>query len=100
MKQAQNECQKNEHRWHLFTKENKAIRDTLGSQIKELTISLCHAKAGADRELLHKDIAAKASRVSPRIWEEKCHEVKDAKESSSYWKNQLEALHQDSSICD
>ena len=50
LKQAHNECQKNEHWWYLATKENNTIRDTLGAQIKELTISLGHAKAGADQE--------------------------------------------------
>ncbi|XP_050890672.1 uncharacterized protein LOC127096093 [Lathyrus oleraceus] len=49
-KQARNECQKNEHWWYLATKENKTIRDALGAQIKEHTISLRHAKVVAERE--------------------------------------------------
>lgn len=98
LKKVHNECQNIEHWWYLATKDNKRIRDTLGAQIKELTISLRHSKAGADRERRLKDIAIESSRVTPRIWEEKCQEVRDAKESSSYWKKQLEALHQGSSI--
>ncbi|KAI5393885.1 hypothetical protein KIW84_060837 [Lathyrus oleraceus] len=50
LRRAQKECQDNEHWWHLATKENKTIRDTLGAQIKELTISVRHAKAEADQE--------------------------------------------------
>lgn len=98
MRKAQKECQENEHWLHLATKENKTIRDTLGAQIKELTIYVRHAKAEADQEHKLKDIATEAFRVSPRIWEEKYREVRDAKESSSYWKGQLESLHQDNSI--
>ncbi|KAI5381499.1 hypothetical protein KIW84_UN0680 [Lathyrus oleraceus] len=79
------------------TKENKTIRDTLGAQIKELTNSIRQAKAEVDQELRLKKLATEASRVSPRVWEEKCREVRDAKESVSYWKN-LESLRQDSSI--
>lgn len=44
LKQAQIECQKNEHWWYLATQEKKTIRDTLRAQIKELTISLCNSK--------------------------------------------------------
>ncbi|KAI5388637.1 hypothetical protein KIW84_074350 [Lathyrus oleraceus] len=80
------------------TKENKTIRDTLGAQIKELTNYVRHAKAEVDQERRLKKIATEASRVSPVVWEEKCREVRDARESVSYWKNQLESLRQDSSI--
>lgn len=57
LKKDRNECQKNEHWWYLSTKDNKIIRDTLGAQIKELTISLCHSKVGAERECRLKEIA-------------------------------------------
>ncbi|XP_050895933.1 uncharacterized protein LOC127102629 [Lathyrus oleraceus] len=50
LRQARKECQDNERWWHLATKENKTIRDTLGAQIKELTNYVCHAKAEADQE--------------------------------------------------
>lgn len=43
-------------------------------------------------------MAIEASQVTPRIWEEKCQEEREANESSKYWKNQLEVLHQDSPI--
>ncbi|KAI5402314.1 hypothetical protein KIW84_050069 [Lathyrus oleraceus] len=98
LRQAQKECQDNERWWHLATKENKTIRDTLGAQIKELTNFVRHAKAEVDQERRLKKIATEASRVSPMVWEEKCQEVRDARESVSYWKNQLESLRQDSSI--
>jgi hypothetical protein len=98
LRQARKECQDNERWWHLATKENKTIRDTLGAQIKELTNFVRHAKAEVDQERRLKNIATEASRVSPMIWEEKCREVRDARESISYWKNQLESLHQDNSI--
>ncbi|KAI5396864.1 hypothetical protein KIW84_062915 [Lathyrus oleraceus] len=98
LRQTQKECQDNEHWWHLATKENKTIRDTLGAQIKELTNSVRQAKAEVDQERRLKKIATEASRVSPMVWEEKCREVRDARESVSYWKNQLESLRQDSSI--
>ncbi|KAI5387078.1 hypothetical protein KIW84_073291 [Lathyrus oleraceus] len=98
LRQTQKECQDNERWWHLATKENKTIRDTLGAQIKELTNSVRQAKAEVDQERRLKKIATEASRVSPMIWEEKCREVRDARESVSYWKNQLESLRQDSSI--
>ncbi|KAI5384360.1 hypothetical protein KIW84_071392 [Lathyrus oleraceus] len=98
LRQAQKECQDNERWWHLATKENKTIRDTLGAQIKELTNSVRHAKAEVDQERRLKKIVIEASRVSPMIWEEKCRGVRDARESVSYWKNQLESLRQDSSI--
>ncbi|KAI5384513.1 hypothetical protein KIW84_071495 [Lathyrus oleraceus] len=98
LRQAQKECQDNERWWHLATKENKTIRDTLGAQIKELTNSVRHAKFEVDQERRLKKIATKASRVSPMVWEEKYREVRDAMESVSYWKNQLESLRQDSSI--
>ncbi|KAI5399784.1 hypothetical protein KIW84_064929 [Lathyrus oleraceus] len=48
LRQAQKECQDNERWWHLATKENKTIRDTLGAQIKELTNSVRHAKGEVD----------------------------------------------------
>ncbi|KAI5445919.1 hypothetical protein KIW84_013954 [Lathyrus oleraceus] len=98
LRQAQKECQDNERWWHLATKENKTIRDALGAQIKELTNYVRHVKAEVDQERRLKKIATKASRVSPMVWEEKCREVRDARESVSYWKNQLESLRQDSSI--
>ncbi|KAI5433216.1 hypothetical protein KIW84_020481 [Lathyrus oleraceus] len=98
LRQAQKECQDNERWWHLATKENKTIRDTLGAQIKELANFVRHAKAEVDQERRLKNIATEASRVSPMVWEEKCREVRDARESVSYWKNQLESLRQDSSI--
>ncbi|XP_050915600.1 uncharacterized protein LOC127130674 [Lathyrus oleraceus] len=98
LQHAQKECQDNERWWHLATKENKTIRDTLGAQIKELTNSVHQAKAEVDQERRLKKIAIEASRVSPMVWEEKCREVRDARESVSYWKNQLESLRQDCSI--
>ncbi|KAI5403843.1 hypothetical protein KIW84_051118 [Lathyrus oleraceus] len=98
LRQARKECQDNERWWHLATKENKTIRDTLGAQIKELTNYVRHAKAEVDQERRLKKIATEASRVSPMVWEEKCREVRDSRESISYWKNQLESLRQDSSI--
>ncbi|KAI5402269.1 hypothetical protein KIW84_050040 [Lathyrus oleraceus] len=82
LRQAQKECQDNERWWHLATKENKTIRDTLGAQIKELTNSVRHAKAEVDQERRLKKIATEASRVSPVTWEEKCREVRDAREST------------------
>ncbi|XP_050919736.1 uncharacterized protein LOC127137308 [Lathyrus oleraceus] len=54
--------------------------------------------AEVDQERQLKNIATEASRVSPMIWEENCREVRDARESVSYWKNQLESSRQDSSI--
>ncbi|KAI5419035.1 hypothetical protein KIW84_043299 [Lathyrus oleraceus] len=90
LRQAQKECQDNERWWHLATKENKTIRDTLGAQIKELTNFVRQAKAGVDQERRLKKLATEASRVSPMVWEEKCREVRDVRESVSYWKNQLE----------
>ncbi|XP_050890084.1 uncharacterized protein LOC127095441 [Lathyrus oleraceus] len=84
LRQAQKECQDNERWWHLATKENKTIRTTLGAQIKELTNSVCHAKAEVDQERRLKKIATEAYRVSPTVWEEKCREVRDVRESVSY----------------
>ncbi|XP_050901996.1 uncharacterized protein LOC127109164 [Lathyrus oleraceus] len=100
--------EKNTMKWELEIKEaqlqahvekfNKEEHKRKKIKIKELTNSVRHAKAEVDQEHRLKNIATEASRFSPMIWEEKCREVRDAKESVSYWKNQLESLRQDNFI--
>ncbi|KAI5424663.1 hypothetical protein KIW84_030740 [Lathyrus oleraceus] len=87
LRQAQKECQDNERWWHLATKENKTIRDTLGAQIKELTNSVHHAKAEVDQERRLKKIATEASRVSPML--------KSLRQDNSIWLKERDYVIED-----
>lgn len=89
LRQIEKESLKNEYWRKKATKEKKELREELEAKIKYLTVSLHNSKAQVERERRLKERATEASRVTLGVWAEKCHETKDAKEYTQYWKDRF-----------
>lgn len=98
LKQVEIECQKNKWWWLRVKEEKKEVREALEDKIHDLTVSIHNSEAQVEQEHQLKERATEASRVTPRILDDKCQEAKDARKYDQHWKDRLEAFHQDSVI--